>query len=136
MQATENTCSLKGQHHTFSSTLEIIKTTRANLQSHLNLELTEIFEKEELALAILDATFHGDEFVMNAELFQKVGLSLINTAKTLVAKSALRRDSSQIYRVLFFNRTSQVTFGRCLLCDQTVWKHSVVSSGMVGKNRE
>jgi hypothetical protein len=135
MQATDKTCSLRAQHQTLSSALEIIKTTRANLQSHLNLELTEVFAKEELAPAIRDAMFHGDQFVTNVELFQKVGLSLINTAKTLVAKLVSEHDCSQICRVLFFKLTSHVTFGRYLSCDQTVWKHSVIISSIVEKNR-
>jgi hypothetical protein len=135
MEATDKTCSLRAQRQTLSSALEIIRTTRANLQSHLNLELAEVFAKEELAPAIRDAMFHGDEFVTNVELFQKVALSLINTAKTLVANLVSRRDCSQICRVLFFKLTSHVTFGRYLLCDQTVWKHSVIISSIVEKNR-
>jgi hypothetical protein len=134
LQATDKTCSLRSQHQTLSSALEVIKTTRANLQSHLNLELAEVYAKEELAPAMRDAMFHGDEFVSNVELFQKVRFSLISTAKALVANVVSQDNCSQICRVLFFKLTSHVTFRRYLQSDQTVWKHSVIISKIIETN--
>jgi hypothetical protein len=134
LQATDKTCSLRSQHQTLSSALEVIKTTRANLQSHLNLELAEVYAKEELAPAMRDAMFHGDEFVSNVDLFQKVGFSLISTAKALVANVVSQDNCSQICRVLFFKLTSHVTFRRYLQSDQTVWKHSVIISKIIETN--
>jgi hypothetical protein len=114
LRATDRTCSLRSQYQRLSSALDLIKTTRANLQSHLNLELAEVLMKGELAPAMKDAMLHGHEFISSVDVFQNVVFKLATTAKTIVGSFVSEANSAQICRILFVKLTAHVAFRRFL----------------------
>jgi hypothetical protein len=135
LRATDRTCSLRSQHTRLSSALELIKATRANLQSHLNLELTEELTKERLSVAMKEAMFHSHEFVSDVDVFQNLVFKIANRARAIVDGLGVAANSAQICRVLFFRLTAHVTFRRFLQTDEVLWKYSIIIGKIIENNR-
>jgi hypothetical protein len=130
LRATDRTCSLRSQHQRLSSALELIRTTRANLQSHLNVELAEVLTKGQLSCAMKEAMFHSHEFVSDVQVFQTLLFKIADSAREIV------QNSAQICRVLFFRLTAHVTFRRFLQTEELLWKYSIIIGKIIENNRE
>jgi hypothetical protein len=135
LTATDRTCSLRSQHQRLASALELIVATRANLQSHLNLELAEALMRGALAPAMKASLFRGHEFVTNVDALQSLLRTLAATTNTVASDLGVTENMQQICRVLFFKLTAHVTFWRFLKTDELVWKHSIIIGMIVEKNR-
>jgi hypothetical protein len=135
LRATDRTCSLRSQHQRLASALERIKSTRSNLQSHLNLELTEFLMKDSLAQGMKEAMFHGHEFASNVEAFENLVYRLTSSAQNILSELGASSNAKQICRLLFFKLTAHVTFRRFLQTAETVWKHSIIVGKIIEANR-
>jgi hypothetical protein len=135
LRATDRTCSLRSQHQRLWSALELIKSTRANLQSHLNLELVEVLIKDRLAPAMKETMFHGHEFVSDVNVFQDLVFKLTTTACSILGDIGAASNSAQICRVLFFKLTAHVTFRRFLQTEEVLWKYSIIIGKIIEGNR-
>ena len=151
LEATDRTASLKAQFEHMSSALDVARSIRENLQSHMSLRIAESFVRETMGEAFKDAFSIGHNFVTNVELFQKTTDAFMTKARSLVASRIPAENVSQICRVIFYKLTSHVTFTRYMnvrknvdrgmaikgdTSTEEVWKRSVIISKIIDTYRD
>lgn len=151
LAATDRTASLKAQFEHMSWALDVARSIRENLQSHMSLRIAEAFVRETMGEAFKDAFSIGHNFVTNVELFQKTTDSFMTKARSLCASRIPAENVSQICRVIFYKLTSHVTFTRYMnvrknvdmvmaikgdTSTEEVWKRSVIISNIIKTYRD
>jgi hypothetical protein len=126
LRATDKVCGLQSQHQRVNFWLAAVRAMRANLQTHLNLFLTEIFVKGPLCQAMKEAIVHVNEFATDIGGFQRAALNVMKVAHSLAGDKLSETGRSQISRVLFYKLTEQLTLKRYLQQDQPIWKKSII----------
>lgn len=131
LQSIDKTSSLRTQHQTIGSSLQIATEIRKNVQTHLLLQIAEIMISDELSDTFKKAMLKAHEFVEDIEVFKESVKNMINAAvQKLCELEVNENDIQSICRIHFFKLTDHITFRRFTLCKtyENYWKHSVIIS--------